>query len=250
VLKLDWSALQQFYPQLTNLPLVTYLISEEASADRQRNLTGQAESAILQKLVGTDEGERKSVVEVYLCEKVAHVLRLPLSKIDVQQPLTALGLDSLMAIELKNRIELDLNVRIPIVTFLQGPSIAQFTLQLLEQLAEAPPSSPSEPKAALVRGVDGLGTKVLPSGPSEPKASPEKGVDGLSTKVAPTAGASLVSPEELIARQQDVDLITMISQENAQHLLAQLDQLSDSEVDALLNQIVQVSRFDQEEELH
>jgi hypothetical protein len=149
-----------------------------------------------------------------------------------------------MAIELKNRIELDLNVRIPIVTFLQGPSIAQFTLQLLDQLAEAPPSSPSEPKAGLVRGVDGLSTKVLPSSPSEPKASPDRGVDGLSTKVAPTAGASLVSPEKLIARQQDVDLITMISQENAQHLLAQLDQLSDSEVDALLNQIVQ------EEELH
>jgi hypothetical protein len=120
-----------------------------------------------------------------------------------------------------------LNVRIPIVTFLQGPSIAQFTLQLLDQLAES-----------------------LPSSLSEPKASPARGVDGLSTKIAPTIGASLVSPEELIARQQDVDLITMISQENAQHLLAQLDQLSDSEVDALLNQIVQVSRFDQEEELH
>jgi phthiocerol/phenolphthiocerol synthesis type-I polyketide synthase D len=97
-----------------------------------------------------------------------------------------------------------LNVRIPIVTFLQGPSIAQFTLQLLDQLAEA----------------------------------------------APTTEVSLVSPQELIVRQQEADLITMISQENARHLLSQLDQLSDSEVDALLNQIVQVSRFDQEEELH
>ena len=198
VLKLDWPALQQFYPQLTELPLVTYLTSEEASDSTQRSLARQVESTILQNLAGTDDAERKPVMELYLCEKVANVLRLPLSKIDVQQPLTALGLDSLMAIELKNRIELDLSVRIPIVTFLQGPSIAQFTLQLLDQLAET----------------------------------------------APTAEASLVSTEELIASQQEADLITMISQDEAQQLLAQLDQLSDSEVDALLNQIVQ------EEELH
>src|SRR5262249_42072314 len=61
-------------------------------------------------------------------------LRLPVSKMDVQESLTALGLDSLMAIELKNRIELDLSVRIPMMAFLQEPSIAQFTTQLLDQL--------------------------------------------------------------------------------------------------------------------
>jgi acyl carrier protein len=167
-------------------------------------------------LSGADDAERQQLVEAYLCEKVAHVLRLPLSKIDVQQPLTALGLDSLMAIELKNRIELDLSVRIPIVTFLQGPSIAQFTLQLLDQLVEA-----------------------LPCSPPEPKVSFESGGGGLSTKEVPTPLASLISTGELIERQREANLITMISQEDAQQLLAQLDQLSDSEVDSLLNQIVQ-----------
>jgi acyl carrier protein len=255
VLKLDWSALQQFYPQLTKLPLVTHLTSEEAPDDTGSRRTEQAESAILQRLASTADEERKPVVELYLCEKVANVLRLPLSKIDVEQPLTALGLDSLMAIELKNRIELDLSVRIPIVTFLQGPSIAQFTFQLLDQLAEALPFSPPEPKASPERGVGGLSTKPLPDRPAEAKASRESdvsdglsrgresGVDGLSTKGTPTDEVSLPSTEELSARQ-DADLISMISQEDAQHLLAQLDQLSDREVDSLLNQIVQ------EEELH
>jgi NAD(P)-dependent dehydrogenase (short-subunit alcohol dehydrogenase family)/acyl carrier protein len=216
VLKLDWSALQQFYPQLTGLPLVMYLTSEGASESKPSSSSGQAESAILQRLSDADDAERQQLMEAYLCEKVAHVLRLPLSKIDVQQPLTALGLDSLMAIELKNRIELDLSVRIPIVTFLHGPSIAQFTLQLLDQLVEA-----------------------LPCSPPEPKVSFESGGGGLSTKEVPTPLASLISTGELIERQREANLITMISQEDAQQLLAQLDQLSDSEVDSLLNQIVQ-----------
>ena len=45
-----------------------------------------------------------------------------------------------MAIELKNRYELELKVRIPIVTFLQGPSIEQFTKQVLEQITTAAPA--------------------------------------------------------------------------------------------------------------
>jgi acyl carrier protein len=243
VLKLDWSALQQFYPQLTKLPLVTYLTSEAASDDTHSSLIEQAESAILQRLASTADEERKPVVELYLCEKVANVLRLPLSKIDVEQPLTALGLDSLMAIELKNRIELDLSVRIPIVTFLQGPSIAQFTLQLLDQLAEALPYRPPEPKASRFVS-EHLSEASRESGVGALHTQNESGVGGLSIEEAPTDEVSLLSTEELIARQQDADLISMISQEDAQHLLAQLDQLSDREVDTLLNQIVQ------EEELH
>jgi hypothetical protein len=46
-----------------------------------------------------------------------------------------LGMDSLMAVQLKNRIETDLGVLVPIAHFLQSPSVAQLTAQLLEQLA-------------------------------------------------------------------------------------------------------------------
>ena len=36
-----------------------------------------------------------------------------------------------MAIELKNRMELDLQIRLPIVTLLQGPSMTQLVNQVL-----------------------------------------------------------------------------------------------------------------------
>jgi hypothetical protein len=47
-----------------------------------------------------------------------------------------------MAVELKNRIAIDLGVNVPIVKFLQGPSVEQAATQILDQLtaevAEAP----------------------------------------------------------------------------------------------------------------
>jgi hypothetical protein len=43
-------------------------------------------------------------------------------------------MDSLMAVQLKNRIETALKVPVPITHFLQSSSVAQLAAQLLEQL--------------------------------------------------------------------------------------------------------------------
>jgi len=139
VMKLDWQLLQQFYPQLAQLPWATYLVQERGAAAKAADADSQERNAFVQTLLAAKQEERQQQLEVYLSERVAKVLRLPVSKIDVLQPLTALGLDSLMAIELKNQLEFELAIRISIVMFLQGPSIAQFATQLLDQLAAAIP---------------------------------------------------------------------------------------------------------------
>jgi acyl carrier protein len=92
--------------------------------------------------------ERQRLLQSYLSEQVARVLGLPASQLDVQQPLSNLGLDSLMAVELKNRIAVDLGVNVPMVKFLQGFSVAEAATQILEQLtAEA--AVPSMPVAGI-----------------------------------------------------------------------------------------------------
>jgi len=82
----------------------------------------------------------------YLSEQVARVLGLSPSKLDVQQPLSLLGLDSLMAVELKNRIAVDLKVNVPVVNFLQGLSVDQAVTQVLDRLA-AEIANPTTPLA-------------------------------------------------------------------------------------------------------
>src|SRR5439155_10352393 len=72
-----------------------------------------------------------------LREQAARVLRLPAASLDAQLPLNNLGIDSLMAIELKNRIEADLGVTVPMVKFLEGPSVRDLSGFLADKLAPA-----------------------------------------------------------------------------------------------------------------
>jgi acyl carrier protein len=90
------------------------------------------------------------MLQSYLSEQVARVLGLSPSKLDLQQPLSELGMDSLMAVELKNRIALDLGVNVPVAKFLQGFSVDEAITQVLAQLAAeaADPTTPLVPAAA------------------------------------------------------------------------------------------------------
>ncbi len=93
------------------------------------------ERHIREELLLAEPGKRQRLLEDYICEKLASTLKLPLSRLDYEQPLNSLGLDSLTAFELKNWIEEELKVDVPITAFLQEPTIAQFSAQLLKQLA-------------------------------------------------------------------------------------------------------------------
>jgi myxalamid-type polyketide synthase MxaE and MxaD len=74
-------------------------------------------------LDGVPPDDWQPILEAQLREQAARVLRLSAAALDVEQPLNNVGIDSLMAIELKNRIEADLGVTVPMVKFLEGPSV-------------------------------------------------------------------------------------------------------------------------------
>ncbi|MFN6484872.1 MULTISPECIES: condensation domain-containing protein [unclassified Nostoc] len=69
-------------------------------------------------------------IETYLQQLVAQVLSVPLEQINIQQPLSNLGIDSLQAFELKNRIQEDVGVCISAVDLFEA-SIAEIVKLVL-----------------------------------------------------------------------------------------------------------------------
>jgi acyl carrier protein len=67
---------------------------------------------------------------------VAEVLGLPPGRASRSRPLSKMGMDSLMAVELRNRIEREFRIRVPIVTLLNDGSIDAVAQAIAEQLRQ------------------------------------------------------------------------------------------------------------------
>jgi amino acid adenylation domain-containing protein len=83
----------------------------------------------------------------FVQQHIARVLKVTPPHLDPQRPLSALGLDSLMAVELKHSLETGLGVVLPVAN-LTSCSIAQLAAQIAAQLAapeQGPQASPMLP---------------------------------------------------------------------------------------------------------
>jgi acyl transferase domain-containing protein len=92
--------------------------------------------------------ERQRLLESYLRDQAASKLGLTPSRLDTQLPLNHLGVDSLIAVELRTQIERDLGIVVPVVQLLDGPSVAGLADWLGERVSGAGPAEPDPTVAA------------------------------------------------------------------------------------------------------
>lgn len=67
--------------------------------------------------------ERRSLLETFLQEQVGAVLKRPASRIELTKPLRGMGLESLMALELRNRLEVATHTRLPATLAWNHPTV-------------------------------------------------------------------------------------------------------------------------------
>jgi acyl carrier protein len=139
VMPVDWRELAAAYPAYASDPFLAVLVGQ---ADVQGN--GRGGDGVAPAQIRLAEGnERDRLVRDYLRREAARVLGLAADRLDTSLPLSSFGFDSLMAVQLKNRVEGDLGIVIPMVQFLQGPSIDQLTPAVGEALVAAGPEAPA-----------------------------------------------------------------------------------------------------------
>ena len=83
------------------------------------------------------------MLQELLIDKLSAVLRISADELDVDQPLNHLGIDSLMAVELRNHLQAQAGLTLPIASLLQHPTIRQLADQLFEQLADGEVTAPT-----------------------------------------------------------------------------------------------------------
>jgi thioester reductase-like protein len=154
--RIDWTKLGKLSPAVRNLP--TY-----ASVAQERT-DSRASVSLIQRLTATPPGERLSIVEDYLAEQVAGVFGIETAKVDRTTPLTNLGLDSLMAVELMNRIESETGTNIPMGGVLNGPNVQELSQTVLDLLIDSTDTS-EETGEETARNADSLAPleKTMPS---------------------------------------------------------------------------------------
>ncbi|WP_158619966.1 non-ribosomal peptide synthetase [Corallococcus sicarius] len=91
---------------------------------------------------------RRAMVAVFLQEQAAQVLRLPTAQVDVQKPLHAYGVDSLMAVDFKSAVDAGLGIDLPLSDVLQGVSLSKLAEAVVTLLSAPRSEQASGPVAA------------------------------------------------------------------------------------------------------
>ena len=132
VQRVDWPRFVATVPGAGADPFLTRIRSGLASQPGFGS--GPEAGATLVALLDAPADERQDMLERFVQAQLAKVLQMEPDDLPLDQPLNTVGLDSLMALELKNRVEVSLSVTLPIVNLIQGPTISQLAEDLLARV--------------------------------------------------------------------------------------------------------------------
>ena len=135
VMPMDWGEWRRAYPAFSSMPFFRDLMDPPEFSllpDHSNDQFGR-QAARVAAAAGTVD----NLVD-YLTREIAMALKTTPDRVPVNVSLPSLGFDSLMAVEIKNRIETDLQVDMPVVKLLEGQSINYLSEFLSKKMASAP----------------------------------------------------------------------------------------------------------------
>jgi amino acid adenylation domain-containing protein len=127
IVPIHWPAFLDQFPPGAAPPFLREMAGEARSAPRA---AGKEERGLLERVRAAPAAGRASLLADCVREEVARKLGLPAARLDPSRPLNDLGLDSLMAIEIRNWAKVGLGVDLPIVKLLDGLSVAGLAAEI------------------------------------------------------------------------------------------------------------------------
>ncbi|MGA5198386.1 SDR family NAD(P)-dependent oxidoreductase [Streptomyces exfoliatus] len=138
------------FPATGRTAFFAELASHTGAADQ-----GDSGSALLRSLREADGPHlRHQLLEARVLDHIATVLRLPADRFDAGTSLVTLGLDSLMAMALRNRLQRDLTLAIPTTVMWTHPTASALTRYLLARIHPEQDQDDRLPRVASTASAD------------------------------------------------------------------------------------------------
>jgi len=140
VARLRLDRVAEAFPEIRELGYFTNLAGELELTDPDDDWAGP------DSLRGLEADQVERIVTARLRKRISAVMGFAADgAIEVDQPLTELGMDSLMAVRMRNTVRADFGVEPPVALILQGATLADLAVDLIRQLglAEATADRPN-----------------------------------------------------------------------------------------------------------
>jgi acyl carrier protein len=125
----NWNDARRFLPILA-APLFADIHSDESGLPR--------DDSLVELLAGLGHDEAVALLKTAITEEAANILRLPPAAVDPLRPLSEMGMDSLMAVELRLALESRLRIDLPLMSLAEGTSVASIATRLANAVASRP----------------------------------------------------------------------------------------------------------------
>ncbi len=117
----SWTEAGRFLPVLAS-PLFSEIRAKAGPAAN--------DEALADRLAEMDPDAALALLKTVVAEEAARILRLPAGGFDPRRPLSEMGMDSLMAVELRLALESRLRIDLPLVSLTEGTSVASIAARL------------------------------------------------------------------------------------------------------------------------
>ncbi len=128
----SWNEARRFLPILAS-PLFAEIRADGGSSP--------GDDSLIERLAGLDAEEALALLKTAVAEEAANILRLPAAGIDPLRPLSEMGMDSLMAVELRLALESRLRIDLPLMSLAEGTSVASIATRLANAVTARPHAS-------------------------------------------------------------------------------------------------------------
>jgi acyl carrier protein len=119
-------------------PLLSQLVQGKTESPANPNSEQKQDVLTLEALLAIEPDLRQPLLIAHLQKELAIVLGLEAAEVDPQESFNNLGLDSLMALELRQRLENGLGIELSIESLVQDPNLIDLSARLLARVRFSP----------------------------------------------------------------------------------------------------------------